>query len=76
MTITGSKGGHHLKQLTTFTYRVCILHSCGSQNYYFVSHVDTGESCVETKTEADCKDITETEHLHHDVTITGMFGFL
>jgi len=57
-------------------YSVCILHACESQNDYFVSHVDTGESCVETKTEADYKDITETEHQRPDVALTGMFGFL
>ena len=41
--------------------------------------MDIGENAMEAKTDAEFADsntITETEHPHHEVAITGMFRFL
>jgi len=45
------------------------------QNDYSVSVVHVGESTVETETEADSNDITETADPLHDKPTTGLFGF-
>jgi len=50
------------------------LSCCGLQNDCSVSIVHIGESAVDTTTEADSKDITETQYI--DKPGTGMSGFL
>jgi len=38
--------------------------------------VHIGANTLKIKTDADCNDISETEYPHHDMAVTGMFGFL